>query len=132
MRKEGADNSVTLSRKAKAVMFKRAEPATVPMKELAAGIARVERQGKSAFGMYRVRAHQWRDRITPELEAAVVKAYPHIQFVDYTKSPQRALAHAAGKLPSQPPHYILIISGTNAADCERLVVAAGRQCGCGV
>ena len=119
MRKEGEDNAVTLSRKAKAVMFMR-ERARF-MKELAAGIARVERKAKRLGMQLCVRLNGATDLNW----IAVVKAYPHIQFVDYTKSPQRALAHAAGKLPSNY-HITFSYSGTNAADCERVVAAGGN------
>lgn len=48
---------------------------------------------------------------------------PDIQFVDYTKSVKRALAHAAGKMPANY-HLTFSRSETNEADCK-LVLAAG-------
>ena len=92
--------------------------------ELAAGIARVERKAKRLDMRLAVRLNG----ATDINWVATIKAYPHIQFVDYTKSAARALAAAAGKLPS---NYSVTFSRTeaNEADCLR-VLASGWQC-CG-
>jgi hypothetical protein len=51
--------------------------------------------------------------------------FPHVQFVDYTKSVKRALAHARGELP---PNYHLTFSRseTNEADCLKVLEAGGN------
>lgn len=55
----------------------------------------------------------------------VFAAYPHIQFVDYTKNVRRALAHAAGQLPRNY-HLTFSRSETNWADCVRVLNAGGN------
>jgi hypothetical protein len=54
----------------------------------------------------------------------ILERFPHIQFVDYTKSPKRALAHAQGKFPA---NYSLCFSRseTNEADCIAVLNAGG-------
>ena len=59
----------------------------------------------------------------------VFETYPHIQFVDYTKSVARALAHAAGKLPANY-HITFSFAGDNHADCERVIAAGGNVAVC--
>lgn len=51
-------------------------------------------------------------------------AFKDVQFVDYTKSVKRALAHAAGKFP---PNYHLTFSRseTNEAQCLEVLKAGG-------
>ena len=44
---------------------------------------------------------------------------PEVQFVDYTKSAKRALAHAAGKFPANY-HLTFSRSETNWLDCEHV------------
>jgi hypothetical protein len=53
------------------------------------------------------------------------EAFKDVQFVDYTKSVKRALAHAASKLPSNY-HLTFSRSETNEADCERVLAAGGN------
>jgi hypothetical protein len=52
-------------------------------------------------------------------------AFPDVQFVDYTKSPKRALAHARGQLPANY-HLTFSRSETNEADCVRVLAAGGN------
>jgi hypothetical protein len=119
MRKEGEDNATTLSRKAKTVMFMRAR--TQFMRELHAGIGRAARKAKREGLRLCVRLNGATDLNW----IAVIKAYPDIQFVDYTKSVARALAHAAGKLPANY-HVTFSYSGENHSDCERVLAAGGN------
>ena len=119
MRKEGEDNATTLSRKAKTVMFMRARAQF--MRELHAGVGRAARKAKREGLKLCVRLNGATDLNW----VAVVKAYPEIQFVDYTKSVARALAHAAGKLPANY-HVTFSYSGDNAIDCERVLAAGGN------
>jgi hypothetical protein len=50
---------------------------------------------------------------------------PTIQFVDYTKSVKRALAYAAGKMPSNY-HLTFSHSEKNELDCRRVLAAGGN------
>jgi hypothetical protein len=52
-------------------------------------------------------------------------AFPTIQFVDYTKSKKRALAHARGELPANL-HLTFSRSETNEADCLDVLNAGGN------
>ena len=119
MRKEGEDNATTLSRKAKTVMYMRARAQF--MRELHAGIGRAARKAKREGLKLCVRLNGATDLNW----VAVIKAYPDTQFVDYTKSVARALAHAAGKLPANY-HVTFSYSGDNASDCERVLTAGGN------
>lgn len=48
-----------------------------------------------------------------------------VQFVDYTKSARRAIAHAQGKLPANY-HLTFSRSETNEADCLQVLKAGGN------
>lgn len=50
---------------------------------------------------------------------------PTVQFVDYTKSPTRALAHARGQLPRNY-HLTFSRSETNEAQCLEVLAAGGN------
>ena len=63
------------------------------------------------------------------LGRATIKQYPEIQFVDYTKSEARALAHAQGKLPANY-HVTFSFAGDNHAACERVLAAGGNVAVC--
>lgn len=119
MHKEGETNAVLESRKAKTVMFMRARAEF--MRELAAGIGRAARKAKREGLKLCVRLNGATDLNW----VAVIKQYPDIQFVDYTKSEARAIAHAQGKLP---PNYHITFSfaGDNHDACERVLAAGGN------
>jgi hypothetical protein len=51
-------------------------------------------------------------------------ALPTLQTYDYTKSPQRALRHARGELPSNY-HVTFSHSGENSSDCGEVLAAGG-------
>jgi hypothetical protein len=123
MRKENEDNATTLSRKAKTVMFMRAR-ATF-MRELEAGMARAERKAKREGLQLCVRLNG----ATDINWVAVIKRYPHIQFVDYTKSEARAIAHAQGKLPANY-HITFSFAGDNHDACKRVLAAGGNVAVC--
>jgi hypothetical protein len=123
MHKEGETNSVLESRKAKTIMFMRAR-ATF-MRELEAGIARAERKAKREGLQLCVRLNG----ATDINWIAVIKRYPHIQFVDYTKSEARAIAHAQGKLPANY-HITFSFAGDNHDACERVLAAGGNVAVC--
>ena len=90
----------------KTVMFMRARAQF--MRELHAGIGRAARKAKREGLQLCVRLNGATDLNW----VAVIKAYPDIQFVDYTKSVARAIAHAAGKLPANY-HVTFSYTGDN-------------------
>lgn len=59
--------------------------------------------------------------VAPQLFAQ----FPRIQFVDYTKSVKRALAHAKGELPANY-HLTFSRSESNETDCDRVLAAGGN------
>ena len=119
MQKEGETNAVLESRKAKTVMFMRARAQF--MRELAAGIGRAARKAQREGLKLCVRLNG----ATDINWIAVIKQYPDIQFVDYTKSVDRAIAHAQGKLPANY-HITFSFSGDNHDACDR-VLSRGRK-----
>jgi hypothetical protein len=123
MHKEGESNAVLDSRKAKTVMFMKAR-ATF-MRELAAGIERAQRKAKREGLQLCVRLNG----ATDINWVAVIKQYPHIQFVDYTKSEARAIAHAQGKLPANY-HVTFSFAGDNHDACKRVLAAGGNVAVC--
>jgi hypothetical protein len=58
-------------------------------------------------------------------ELSLVAQFPDIQFVDYTKSVKRALAHARGQLPKNY-HLTFSRSETNEAQCLEVLAAGGN------
>jgi hypothetical protein len=58
-------------------------------------------------------------------ELSLVAQFPKIQFVDYTKSVKRALAHARGQLPANY-HLTFSRSETNEAQCLEVLAAGGN------
>jgi hypothetical protein len=58
-------------------------------------------------------------------ELSLVAQFPKVQFVDYTKSVKRALAHARGQLPSNY-HLTFSRSETNEAQCLEVLTAGGN------
>ena len=123
MHKEGADNACLRSRKAKTVMFMRAR--TAFMRELAAGIGRAARKATREGLQLCVRLNG----ATDINWIATIKQYPDIQFVDYTKSEARALAHARGQLPANY-HVTFSFAGDNHEACERVLAAGGNVAVC--
>lgn len=123
MHAEGKDNACLRSRKAKTVMFMRERAAF--MRELAAGIGRAARKAKRLGLQLCVRLNG----ATDINWIATIKQYPDIQFVDYTKSVARALAHAAGKLPANY-HITFSFAGDNHSDCEKVLAAGGNVAVC--
>jgi hypothetical protein len=56
---------------------------------------------------------------------SVVAMFEDVQFVDYTKSVKRALAHARGEFPANY-HLTFSRSETNEADCHEVLAAGGN------
>ena len=123
MHAEGKDNACLRSRKAKTVMFMKARAQF--MRELAVGIGRAARKAQREGLKLCVRLNG----ATDINWVATIKQYPEIQFVDYTKSEARALAHAAGKLPANY-HVTFSFAGDNHAACERVLAAGGNVAVC--
>ena len=119
MHAEGQDNACLRSRKAKTIMFMKARAAF--MRELAAGIARAARKAKREGLQLCVRLNG----ATDINWVATIKQYPDIQFVDYTKSVDRAIAHAQGKLPANY-HVTFSFAGDNHDACKRVLAAGGN------
>ena len=94
-------------------------------RELAAGIGRAERKAKREGLALCVRLNGATDLNW----TAIIKNYPHIQFVDYTKSEARAIAHAQGKLPSNY-HLTFSFAGDNHDACDRVLAAGGNVAVC--
>ena len=117
--RETGTNACRESRKEKTRMFMRERVHF--MHELDAGIARAERKASREGFKLCVRLNGATDLNWTE----TIKRYPHIQFVDYTKSVKRALAHAAGKLPANY-HLTFSRSETNEADCRAVLAAGGN------
>ena len=128
---ETGSNAVRASRVAKAQLFMRDRKAF--MAEMVAGIKTAERAAARQGLKLCVRLNGATDIAWEGIKFAGVRdvfqplpnifeLFPHVQFVDYTKSVRRALAHAAGKLP---PNYHLTFSRseTNEADCLRVLEA---------
>jgi hypothetical protein len=63
--------------------------------------------------------------IRDENRQTIFEIFPHIQFVDYTKSLKRALAHARGQMPKNY-HLTFSRSETNEADCLLVLHAGGN------
>lgn len=57
--------------------------------------------------------------------ANIFAAFPKVQFVDYTKSLKRALAHARGQFPANY-HLTFSRSETNWGDCVQVLCAGGN------
>ena len=113
-------NSVRDSRKAKAQMFMRDRAAF--MGEMVAGIKRAQTTARNKGLKLCVRLNGATDINWPR---AIFDQFADVQFVDYTKSLAKALAHAQGKLA---PNYHVTFSRseTNEADCARVLEAGGN------
>jgi hypothetical protein len=93
--------------------------------EMVQHIERAKRDARKARLKLAVRLNGATDIAWEGVARDVFAAFPTIQFLDYTKSVQRALAHAQGKLP---PNYHLTFSRseTNWSDCVRVLAAGGN------
>ncbi len=127
-------NSVRASRQAKARLFMKDRAAF--LEEMVQGIDRAARKAKREGLTLCVRLNgatdvSW-EGVTRNVRGpdgrpyvSIFAAYPHVQFVDYTKSLKRALAHASGQLPSNY-HLTFSRSETNEADCVKVLAAGGN------
>ena len=131
-------NAVRRSRQDKARMFMR-ERSTF-FGELIAGIERAKRKaereglklcvrlnGATDIGWEGIKIPRVKDYASFESDPGnVFQTFPHVQFVDYTKSVRRALRCATD--PTWPKNYHLTFSRseTNEADCKRVLAAGGN------
>ena len=123
MHKEGETNAVLREPQGQDHYVMRARAAF--MRELHAGIAQAERKAKREGLALCVRLNGATDLNF----VAVIKTYPHIQFVDYTKSPARMLAWCEGKLPSNY-HLTFSFAGDNHDACDKVLAAGGSVAVC--
>jgi hypothetical protein len=117
---ETGTNSVRQSRVAKAQLFMRDRKAF--MAEMVAGVRQAQRAAARLGLKLCVRPNGATDINWPR---ALFEQFPDIQFVDYTKSVAKALAHARGQLPKNY-HVTFSRSETNEADCLRVLEAGGN------
>ena len=121
-------NAVRRSRQDKARMFMR-DRATF-FAELIAGIERAQRKAEREGLKLCVRLNGATDiaweRIKLNPYQSIIELYGDVQFVDYTKSVQRALRAASD--PTWPSNYHLTFSRseTNETDCKRVLEAGGN------
>ena len=120
-------NSVRKSRIAKTRMFMR-DRATF-MNELNQGIAqawrKADRDGlKLCIRLNGASDIAW-EGIKDTFGRNTFDKWPTLQFIDYTKSKRRALAHARGELPRNY-HLTFSRSESNEADCLEVLAAGGN------
>ena len=115
--------AVMQSRIRKAQWFMRDRKAFVA--EMAIHIASAKRQARKARLKLCVRLNGATDLAWEGLSPSTFSDNPTIQFVDYTKSYKRALAHALGKMPANY-HLTFSRSEVNDADCIRILAAGGN------
>lgn len=131
---ETGSNAARRSRQRKAQLFMRDRPAF--MREMVAGVEAARRRAQRDNLKLCVRLNGATDiaweRINIDFPNrrdgfvySVFDRFPGVQFVDYTKSVKRALAHAAGKLPANY-HLTFSRSEANEADCLRVLEAGGN------
>jgi hypothetical protein len=95
------------------------------LKEMTAGVRRARATAKHQKLKLCVRLNGATDIAWERLAPAIFADNADLQFVDYTKSPKRALEHAAGQFPANY-HLTFSRSETNEADCRRVLAAGGN------
>jgi hypothetical protein len=126
MRHEGEDNSVTLSRKAKARYFMEERQAFLREMELHIGRARA--RAKAEGRELAVRLNGSTDIAFENAKvdgARIMDSFGDVQFVDYTKSFARMMAFCEGKAPRNY-HLTFSRSEDNEADCLAVLRAGGN------
>ena len=93
--------------------------------EMTVHIARAVKAAKTAQLRLCIRLNGATDLAWEGLSPATFADNPDVQFVDYTKSVKRAIAHAEGRMPSNY-HLTFSRSETNEADCHRVLAAGGN------
>jgi hypothetical protein len=125
---ETGSNAVRASRVAKAQLFMRDRAAF--WREMIAGVQGAERKAERERLRLCVRLNgatdiAWEGVRHPVTKLNIFEIFPHIQFVDYTKSVKRAIAHAQGKFPANY-HLTFSRSETNEAQCLEVLAAGGN------
>ena len=146
MRKAGEDNSVTLSRKAKARFYMRERVAF--MRECAIHIGRAyvrackegrrlcvrmngatdvawERAVVDVDATLAARLSAMSEWIVAAGRVRLMDLFPEVQFVDYTKSFARMMAFCRGELPANY-HLTFSRSEDNEAECRQVLEAGGN------
>jgi hypothetical protein len=93
--------------------------------EMTIHIRNVQRQARKADLKLCVRLNGATDIAWESLSPSTFSDNPDIQFVDYTKSVKRALAHARGELPANY-HLTFSRSETNHLDCMEVLNCGGN------
>jgi hypothetical protein len=115
--------AVLKSRIAKAQLLMRDRPQF--LKELATGVRRARATAKRQKLKLCVRLNGATDIAWERLAPAIFADNTDLQFVDYTKSPKRALEHARDQLPANY-HLTFSRSETNEAQCLEVLAAGGN------
>ena len=115
--------AVLKSRIAKAQYFMRDRQAF--LLEMARHIAAARRTAAKAGLKLCVRLNGATDIAWEGLAPQTFASNPDVQFVDYTKSVKRALAHARGQFPANY-HLTFSRSETNEAQCLEVLAAGGN------
>jgi hypothetical protein len=115
--------AVLKSRIAKAQLLMRDRQAF--LKEMTAGVRRARAMAKHQKLKLCVRLNGATDIAWERLAPAIFADNADLQFVDYTKSPKRALEHARGQLPANY-HLTFSRSETNEAQCLEVLKAGGN------
>jgi hypothetical protein len=95
------------------------------MAEMATHIAAAKRNALKAGLKLCVRLNGATDIAWEGLSPVTFTSNPDVQFVDYTKSVKRALAHARGQFPANY-HLTFSRSETNEAQCREVLAAGGN------
>ena len=115
--------AVLKSRIAKAQLLMRDRQAF--LQEMTAGICRARATAQHQKLKLCVRLNGATDIAWERMAPAIFANNADLQFVDYTKSPKRALEHARGQLPANY-HLTFSRSETNESDCLRVLEAGGN------
>jgi len=118
--------AVLKSRIAKAQLLMRDRQAF--LKEMTAGIRRARATAKHQKLKLCVRLNGATDIAWERLAPHIFADNADLQFVDYTKSPKRALEHADGQFPANY-HLTFSRSETNEAQCKLVLAAGGNVAG---
>jgi hypothetical protein len=118
--------AVLKSRIAKAQLLMRDRQAF--LKEMTAGIRRARATAKHQKLKLCVRLNGATNIAWERLAPHIFADNADLQFVDYTKSPKRALEHADGQFPANY-HLTFSRSETNEAQCKLVLAAGGNVAG---
>lgn len=127
--RRNARNAARRSRIAKVKMFMHDRGAF--MLEMIAGIERAARKAARELLQLCVRPNGSSDipwehiKLSPTDRRSIFDMFPHVQFVDYTKSLKRMLRFCAGLLPANY-HLTFSYSETNREACLQVLAVGGN------